>query len=128
MSAPGALPDVNAAYDEAHAALVRWFMEDAYRLAAPEQLTRELCRRLLAAGAALQQLNAFIVNLVARLTSLCGELGESAVLSETIARSSQLHVQSLGRHALKGIPGSHEVFRLHGPPAILSVADIVQPT
>ena len=60
------------------------------------------------------------VNLAARLTTLCGEIGETAVLSEAVALSSQLHVESLGRHSLKGIAGAHEVFRLLGPPAILS--------
>lgn len=60
------------------------------------------------------------VNLAARLTTLCGEIGETAVLSEAMARASQLHVESLGRHRLKGIAEPQEVFRLFGPPAILS--------
>jgi len=60
------------------------------------------------------------VNLAARLTTLCGEIGETAVLSEAMARASQLHVESLGRHSLKGIAEPQEVYRLFGPPAILS--------
>jgi adenylate cyclase len=60
------------------------------------------------------------VNLAARLTTLCGEIGETAVLSRAMAQTSQLHVESLGRHSLKGIAEPQEVFRLLGPPAILS--------
>jgi adenylate cyclase len=68
------------------------------------------------------------VNLAARLTALCGEIGETAVLSDAIARASQLHVESLGRHSLKGIAAPQEVFRLFGPPAILSETDVIELT
>ena len=68
------------------------------------------------------------VNLAARLTSLCGELGETAVLSQAIARAFPLHVESLGRHVLKGMAGTQEVFRLHGPPAILSGEPTIEVT
>jgi adenylate cyclase len=68
------------------------------------------------------------VNLAARLTSLCGEIGETAVLSAAVARASQLHVESLGRHTLKGIAGAQEVFRLLGPPAILGAAQEFDPS
>jgi adenylate cyclase len=66
------------------------------------------------------------VNMAARLTTLCGEIGETAVLSEAMARGSQLHVESLGRHSLKGIAGAHEVFRLLGPPAILASTEPIE--
>ncbi|MGE5147869.1 MAG: adenylate/guanylate cyclase domain-containing protein [Candidatus Eiseniibacteriota bacterium] len=66
------------------------------------------------------------VNLAARLTTLCGELGETVVLSEAVARGSHLHVESLGRHGLKGIAGDHEVFRLLGLPAILGGSEPIE--
>jgi adenylate cyclase len=66
------------------------------------------------------------VNMAARLTSLCGEIGEPAVLSAAVARASGLHVESLGRHSLKGIAAPQEVFRLFGPPAILSETDVIE--
>jgi len=65
------------------------------------------------------------VNLAARLTTLCSEIGEPAVLSSAVARASGLHVESLGRHSLKGIAEPEEVFRLFGTPAILSLPDVI---
>jgi adenylate cyclase len=68
------------------------------------------------------------VNMAARLTTLCSEIGETALLSDAVAHASHFHIESLGRHTLKGIAGPQEVFRLLGAPAILTETDIIELT
>ena len=52
------------------------------------------------------------VNLVSRLQTLCRRLGKGMVLSEVFARESGIPVVSLGRHTLRGVAQSQEVFAL----------------
>jgi len=51
------------------------------------------------------------VNMAARLESLCRELGEPVVISADFAGHCDRPLDSLGRHALKGIDGTIEAFR-----------------
>ncbi len=51
------------------------------------------------------------VNLVSRLQSLCGELGESLLVSSQVAEHLDGPLESMGEHQLKGVKQSVEVFR-----------------
>ncbi len=57
------VPDVNADFDSAPAALMAWFVDEAWRLTSPRKLTLEACRRLVRAGVPLHQFNVFIFTL-----------------------------------------------------------------
>jgi adenylate cyclase len=53
------------------------------------------------------------VNVAARMEQKCQEIGAALLLSETIARRLEgADLRSLGRHALRGIAGTHELFTL----------------
>ena len=50
------------------------------------------------------------VNLAARIESLCRELGQDVILSKDFVRASGAEFESLGKHKLKGLSESREVF------------------
>ena len=50
------------------------------------------------------------VNMAARLQGLGAQLGEPILMSDAFARRLAAPLRSLGRHALKGVPGTAEVF------------------
>ncbi|GAB5469729.1 MAG: adenylate/guanylate cyclase domain-containing protein [Rhodospirillales bacterium] len=59
------------------------------------------------------------VNLVARLATLCGELGQPLLLSERFAKGMNLPLQDLGVHRLKGFVQRQKVFTLDSKAAQL---------
>ncbi|MGI9475855.1 MAG: adenylate/guanylate cyclase domain-containing protein, partial [Hyphomicrobiaceae bacterium] len=52
------------------------------------------------------------VNQTARIASLCKTLGETVIVSETVAAKTSAGLRSLGRHELRGIRGPQELFTL----------------
>ncbi|MCZ6863146.1 MAG: adenylate/guanylate cyclase domain-containing protein, partial [Alphaproteobacteria bacterium] len=50
------------------------------------------------------------VNLAARIEGLCRELGQTVILSEEFAQASGSDFESLGKHKLKGLAESRQVF------------------
>jgi adenylate cyclase len=57
------IPDVNDDFDAARAALVEWYVNEAWRLTHPHSLVRETCRRLNAAGVPIYVFNAWVMTL-----------------------------------------------------------------
>ncbi len=58
------------------------------------------------------------VNLVARIATLCGELGEPILLSERFAKGLNLPLTDLGSHRLKGFAKQQRVFTIKDPLAL----------
>jgi adenylate cyclase len=57
------LPNVNDDFEAARAAMVDWYVTDAWRYRHPHSLTRETCRRLNAAGVPIHVFNAWVMTL-----------------------------------------------------------------
>jgi class 3 adenylate cyclase/uncharacterized protein (DUF427 family) len=51
-------------------------------------------------------------NQAARVESMTKEIGETVLVSQTFADQYSGKLTSVGRHALKGVPGEHELFAL----------------
>jgi adenylate cyclase len=61
------------------------------------------------------------VNEAARIEAMCTPLGQPLLMSEAFAdaaRTSRPHLVSLGRHQLRGVRGTTELFTLAGAPAV----------
>ena len=52
------------------------------------------------------------VNQTARIASLCKTLGESVIVSQTVAANTSVSLRSLGQHELRGIRETQELFTL----------------
>jgi adenylate cyclase len=59
------------------------------------------------------------VNLVSRVETVAKALDLPIVVSEAFARAYGGNLRSLGRHELRGVGGSHELFASELPPALL---------
>jgi adenylate cyclase len=59
------------------------------------------------------------VNLVSRVETVAKALNLPIVVSEAFARAHGGNLRSLGRHELRGLGGSHELFAPEPPPASL---------
>jgi len=57
------LPNVNDDFEAARAAIVDWYVNDAWRYRHPHSLTRETCQRLNAAGVPIHVFNAWVMTL-----------------------------------------------------------------
>ncbi len=61
------------------------------------------------------------VNEAARIEAMCTPLGHALLVSEAFAEAasvSRSHLVSLGRHQLRGVRGTTELFTLAGSPAL----------
>jgi adenylate cyclase len=59
------------------------------------------------------------VNLVSRVEALAKALDLPIVVSEAFARAYGGKLRSLGRHELRGLAGSHELYAPEPPPVLL---------
>jgi adenylate cyclase len=59
------------------------------------------------------------VNLLSRVETAAKALNLPIVVSEAFARAYGGNLRSLGRHELRGLGGSHELFAPELPPALL---------
>jgi adenylate cyclase len=59
------------------------------------------------------------VNFVSRVETVAKALDLPIVVSEAFARAYGGNLRSLGRHELRGLPGSHELFAPEPPPTLL---------